>query len=637
MSENVNILIKAQDLASSSFSNISKNAQKMWSDMAKVSENFVKSNRSLLDSIEKNRDWIIALWWASTIVATWILGIWKMATEQASKMQDLRIELDVLTWSAEKGWKLFQDIIAMWAKTPFESSDLTRATSTMLQFWVAQEDVLKNLDMLWNIAWWNANKLQSISLVFWQIQSAGKLTWWDLLQLVNLWFNPLKTMADRTGESMSDLRDKMSDWQISFEMVKNEMELATSEWGLFFGMMEKKSQTFSWLMSTMTDNLNITLSAIWWFANWELIEWWLLDVLINWMKSLMPLLAWITNRASQNPEMAKNILIFTGAIAWIVAIFSWIALILPTITAWFSLLWSAIVAMTWPIWLTILAIWALFLARQTNFMGIQDLTAQFTEYVSLQWTTFLEMLGITNNQFWNWLTEFFTTRWTLFVWQFVAWWTLISWVFTKTFSALRVLTTWVFKWLYDIVAWFITMVFAFFTWWWREQIEEWFMQMLSWVSWIAKGIFNGVITAIEWLVNSVINALNKLIESANSLPWISIPIIATLSIPRLAKWWIVDWSSFWEIFGAKNFATWWMVSWAKGIDNVPAMLSDGEVVLNKAQQGNLANFIRGGEKTWWYVLNMYNNSFYWDDESFAEKIGDTVISRFMKSTAFEAY
>jgi hypothetical protein len=29
-----------------------------------------------------------------------------------------------------------------------------------------------------------------------------------------------------------------------------------------------------------------------------------------------------------------------------------------------------------------------------------------------------------------------------------------------------------------------------------------------------------------------------------------------------------------------------------GVDKVPAMLSNGEVVLNQAQQGNLASFIK---------------------------------------------
>ena len=67
---------------------------------------------------------------------------------QASKLQDLRIELDTLTGSAEKGKQLFTEIQKAAAKTPFESSDLVQATSTMLQFGVAQETVMKDMMML---------------------------------------------------------------------------------------------------------------------------------------------------------------------------------------------------------------------------------------------------------------------------------------------------------------------------------------------------------------------------------------------------------------------------------------------------------------------------------------------------------
>lgn len=75
-----------------------------------------------------------------------------MAVQQASKMQDLRIELDVLAGSAQKGGELFKAIQKEASKTPFESEDLTRATSTMLQFGIAQKDVMGNMRMLGDIA-----------------------------------------------------------------------------------------------------------------------------------------------------------------------------------------------------------------------------------------------------------------------------------------------------------------------------------------------------------------------------------------------------------------------------------------------------------------------------------------------------
>lgn len=56
----------------------------------------------------------------------------------------------------------------------------------------------------------NKDKFQSLSLAFSQISAAGKPTGEDLLQMVNAGFNPLNTLAEKTGTSLGDLKDVMS-------------------------------------------------------------------------------------------------------------------------------------------------------------------------------------------------------------------------------------------------------------------------------------------------------------------------------------------------------------------------------------------------------------------------------------------
>jgi hypothetical protein len=55
----------------------------------------------------------------------------------------------------------------------------------------------------------------------------------------------------------------------------------------------------------------------------------------------------------------------------------------------------------------------------------------------------------------------------------------------------------------------------------------------------------------------------------------------------------------------------------RGTDTVPAMLTPGELILNKAQQKNLA----GGMGI---TINLQGANFYGDDKKFAEKIGNTL-------------
>ena len=65
---------------------------------------------------------------------TGIVALGTGAVVQAGKLQDLRQQFDTLLGSAEKGKTLFLEIQKMAALTPFTSSDLASATSTMLGF-----------------------------------------------------------------------------------------------------------------------------------------------------------------------------------------------------------------------------------------------------------------------------------------------------------------------------------------------------------------------------------------------------------------------------------------------------------------------------------------------------------------------
>lgn len=140
-----------------------------------------------------------------------------------------------------------------------ELTDLAKASQTLLAFGVSANDTQKYLDILGDVSQGNAEKLGSLTLAFGQVQSAGKLTGQDLLQFINTGFNPLNEIAKKTGESMVDLKERMSDGGVSAQEVADAFESATSEGGLFFGSMEEQSKTFSGQMSTLNDNFKTFL------------------------------------------------------------------------------------------------------------------------------------------------------------------------------------------------------------------------------------------------------------------------------------------------------------------------------------------------------------------------------------------
>ena len=78
----------------------------------------------------------------------------------------------------------------------------------------------------------------------------------DLNQMINAGFNPLQIIAEKTGKSISTLKDEMSKGAVSAEMVQQAFIDATSAGGKFYQMSENTSKTINGQLSMMQDALD---------------------------------------------------------------------------------------------------------------------------------------------------------------------------------------------------------------------------------------------------------------------------------------------------------------------------------------------------------------------------------------------
>lgn len=208
-----------------------------------------------------------------------------------------RTSFEVLLGGKEAAQRLVNDIKQYADKTPFEKLGLGDAAKTMLGFGIAQEQVMPNLKMLGDIAMGDANKLSSLTLAFSQISSAGKLQGQDLLQLINAGFNPLQEISKRTGKSMAELKDEMSEGMISFDMVRQAFVDATSEGGKFHGMSDKMSQTVGGKWSSAMDKINETFLKLYNIISPVLIP--VIDILTGTIDILVGSVSWLFNSLSE--------------------------------------------------------------------------------------------------------------------------------------------------------------------------------------------------------------------------------------------------------------------------------------------------------------------------------------------------
>lgn len=162
---------------------------------------------------------------------------------QASfERQMVQTSFNVLTGSVNAGENLTKDLVDLQQQTIL-GAEVFQNAQTMMGFGFKDTEVLDNLKMLGDVSMGDTNKLSLLTLAFSQVKAAGKLTGQDLLQFINAGFNPLQQIAEKTGMTMAELKDKVSEGAISFEMVQQAFMDATSEGGRFDNMLEKIAET----------------------------------------------------------------------------------------------------------------------------------------------------------------------------------------------------------------------------------------------------------------------------------------------------------------------------------------------------------------------------------------------------------
>lgn len=176
-------------------------------------------------------------------------------TALGAQAEQTSVAFTTLVGSEEKAAEVLGQINDFAAKTPYNNLDLVENAKTMMNFGVEADKVNGYLKQLGDIAGGDSNKLNSLSIVFGQVASAGKLQGQDLMQFINAGFNPLKELEKMTGKTYAELQDMMSKGQITANAMAAAINHATSEGGQFYGMSEQLAETVSGKWSTLVGTI----------------------------------------------------------------------------------------------------------------------------------------------------------------------------------------------------------------------------------------------------------------------------------------------------------------------------------------------------------------------------------------------
>lgn len=179
------------------------------------------------------------------------------ALKIASDFEQLGISFEIFTGGKEAGDALVKSLTDLANVTPMTTAGLADNAKLLLSFGEATENIIPDLKMLGDVSGGNQQKMDLLALAYAQSGAAGRLMGQDLRQMINAGFNPLQSMAVKTGKSIGQLTEEMEKGLIPFSMVKQAFKDATSEGGRFYQMMDKQSQTLQGRLSTLADKFTL--------------------------------------------------------------------------------------------------------------------------------------------------------------------------------------------------------------------------------------------------------------------------------------------------------------------------------------------------------------------------------------------
>lgn len=179
-----------------------------------------------------------------------------------ASIETYQTSFEVMTGSAEKAAEVIDRLKKVGAETPFELPDLADTTQLLMNYGFTADEAMDKMMMLGDISQGSADKMSRIATAYGQMSSAGKVQLEDIKQMIEAGFNPLQEISETTGESMSSLYDRISKGTISVDEITASMQRATAEGGKYYQSMEKQSQTFSGLISTLKDNAQQLLGEV---------------------------------------------------------------------------------------------------------------------------------------------------------------------------------------------------------------------------------------------------------------------------------------------------------------------------------------------------------------------------------------
>jgi len=373
----------------------------------------------------------------------------------AADMEQTEMAFETLLGSAEEADAFIRDLWNFAAHTPFEFQGLTKASRQLLAFGFDAKNIIPTMTAIGDAVsalGGGEYEIERVTRAIGQMRAKGKVSAEEMMQLAELGLPVWEMLAEAIGVDVATAMDMASKGAID---AATGIDAVLSGMGeRFAGSMQKQSETWNGLMSTMKDIGSATLRSL----GLDIMETFDLKAklkdAIAWLEHFQQLLEEGGIRGALKelipPDLQAKIVIIGGAI---------MGALVPALAALATAAWAAVAPLL-PFIAAGAAIAGLAYLIYTNWDKVttwfRETWTRFVEWLSDLWESMKE----TALKVWDYITApvAAVVGWLAETWQsFSDWWhgwwdRLVGWVRGKVDAVLAPIRN-IIDWVEDALAW----------------------------------------------------------------------------------------------------------------------------------------------------------------------------------------
>ena len=191
-----------------------------------------------------------------------ILGAGAASLKAAADQEQLQIAFTTMLGSAEKAAAMVENLNKFAAETPFQSSEVQSAARMLIGYGVAAEDVTGTMRQLGDISAGLNIPLGDMAYLFGTARVQGRLFAADINQFSGRGVPIIKALAETMGVAEGSIKGMVEEGKVGFPELQAALNYLTEDGSQFGGLMEAQSQSINGMISTLKDNIELSMAAI---------------------------------------------------------------------------------------------------------------------------------------------------------------------------------------------------------------------------------------------------------------------------------------------------------------------------------------------------------------------------------------